>query len=70
MALLTGQEVSGYITRSYAIHVPDDPVGATVPAIVVFHGGGRDVTTVAARWGVDPPDPVPADLADYHAGLP
>jgi hypothetical protein len=23
------------------------------------------VTTIAARWGVDPPNPVPADLADY-----
>jgi poly(3-hydroxybutyrate) depolymerase len=65
MALLTGQEISGDITRSYAIHVPDDPVRATVPAIVVFHGGGQDVTTIAARWGVDPPDPVPAYLADY-----
>jgi hypothetical protein len=65
MALLTGQEISGDIIRSYGIHVPDDPVRATVPAIVVFHGGGQDVTTIAARWGVDPPEPVPAYLADY-----
>jgi len=43
MALLTGQEVSGDITRSYAIHVPERSRRATVPAIVVFNGaGGRD----------------------------
>jgi poly(3-hydroxybutyrate) depolymerase len=65
MSLLTSQEIIGSVTRSYTIHVPDNPVGATLPAIVVFHGGGQDVTTIAARWGVDPPNPVPADLADY-----
>jgi poly(3-hydroxybutyrate) depolymerase len=65
MSLLTGQDITADITRSYTIHVPDDPVRAAVPAIVVFHGGGQDVTTIAARWGVDPPNPVPVDLADY-----
>ena len=65
MSLLTGQEITADITRSYAVHVPDDPVGATVPAIVVFHGGGQDVTTIARRWGVDPPNPVPVYLTDY-----
>lgn len=65
MTLLMGEEIGGSVTRSYTIHVPDNPVRATVPAIVVFHGGGQDAATIAARWGVDPLNPVPVDLADY-----
>ena len=65
MTLLTRQEIVGSVTRSYTIHVPDDPMRGTLPAIVVFHGGGQDPETIAARWGVDPPSPVPANVADY-----
>jgi poly(3-hydroxybutyrate) depolymerase len=65
MPLLTGQSVAGLPHRSYAIQVPDNPSAATVPAIVVFHGGGQDAATIAARWGVDPPNPIPVELANY-----
>ena len=64
MSLLTDQEITADIIRSYAVHVPDDPVG--------HPSGHRRVsrwrtgwTTIARRWGVDPPDPVPAYLTDY-----
>jgi poly(3-hydroxybutyrate) depolymerase len=33
--------------------------------IIVFHGGGQDAITIAKRWYVDSPNPVPADLAGY-----
>jgi poly(3-hydroxybutyrate) depolymerase len=65
MPLLTGEEISGSVRRTYHVQVPADPVRATLPVIIVFHGGGQDAATIAARWGVDPPSPVPADLADY-----
>jgi poly(3-hydroxybutyrate) depolymerase len=65
MTLLTGQELNGTEHRTYHIEVPDDPPSATVPAVVIFHGGGQDAETIAKRWGVDPPAPVPAYLRDY-----
>jgi poly(3-hydroxybutyrate) depolymerase len=65
MSLLRNEVVSATISRTYHIHVPDNPGHASVPAIVVFHGGGQNVATIAARWGVDPPAPIPAGLADY-----
>jgi polyhydroxybutyrate depolymerase len=65
MSLLVNQEIVGAITRSYTIQVPDSPSTDVVPAIIVFHGGGGDAKVVAKRWGVDPPNPVPAALADY-----
>ena len=65
MALLTGQEPANNRRRTYHVHVPDTPPRALVPAIIVFHGGGQDATTIARRWGIDPPTPVPAALADY-----
>lgn len=65
MTLLTGQEISTDLSRTYHVHVPDDPPQATVPTIIVFHGGGQDADTIARRWGIDPPNPVPAALADY-----
>jgi len=51
--------------RTYHAYVPDNPLGPVVPAIIVFHGGGQDVRTIAARWGVTPPAPVPALLENY-----
>ena len=65
MPLLTGQSVAGLPNRTYSIWVPDNPSAATAPAIIVFHGGGQDAATIAARWGVDPPNPIPLELADY-----
>ena len=54
MPLIRGQVLSGTTDRTYHIQVPATPPQATVPAIVVFHGGGQDVTEIARRWGVDP----------------
>ncbi|HET9139473.1 hypothetical protein, partial [Actinophytocola sp.] len=65
MSLLRDQVVSATIGRIYHVQVPANPCQATVPAIIVFHGGGQDVATIAARWGVDPPNPVPVPLEDY-----
>ena len=65
MSLLTGQELIGSRRRTYHVQVPDDPAGPTVPVIIVFHGGGQDAITIAKRWYVDPPNPMPADLAGY-----
>ena len=65
MPLIRGQVLSGTTDRTYHIQVPATPPQATVPAIVVFHGGGQDVTEIARRWGVDPPNPVPAPLENY-----
>ena len=65
MTLLTGQELLGSRRRTYHVQVPNDPAGPTVPVIIVFHGGGQDAITIAKRWYVDPPNPMPADLAGY-----
>ena len=66
MPLLQNQIMSGPSRRTYHVHIPADPPQATVPAIVVFHGGGQDVATIAQRWGVDPRNPIPsANVADY-----
>ena len=65
MTLLTGQELAASRRRTYHVQVPDDPAGPTVPVILVFHGGGQDAITIAKRWYVDPPNPLPADLAGY-----
>jgi poly(3-hydroxybutyrate) depolymerase len=65
MPLLTNQPITMNRQRRYHIQVPDNPPSATVPAIIVFHGGGEDPATIAARWGVDPPNPVPANVQDY-----
>jgi poly(3-hydroxybutyrate) depolymerase len=65
MTLLTAQELIGSRRRTYHVQVPDDPAGPSVPVIIVFHGGGQDAITIAKRWYVDPPNPVPADLAGY-----
>lgn len=65
MPLFTGQTVTGQVTRTYTVQVPDNPATATVPTIIVFHGGGQDTATIAARWGVDPPAALPRDLSGY-----
>jgi poly(3-hydroxybutyrate) depolymerase len=65
MTLLTGQELAGNVRRTYHTEVPADPIRATLPLILVFHGGGQDATTIAKRWSVDPPNPVPPELSQY-----
>jgi len=65
MTLLLDQALPGNVVRTYHIQIPSNPSQAVLPVILVFHGGGQDVATIAARWGVNPPDPVPPDLDDY-----
>jgi poly(3-hydroxybutyrate) depolymerase len=65
MTLLTGQELVGSRQRTYHVQVPEDPAGPIVPVILIFHGGGQDAITIAKRWYVDPPSPLPSDLAGY-----
>lgn len=57
MPLLPGQTLSTPISRTYNVYIPDNPVQPTVPAIVVFHGGGQDAENIARRWGIDPANP-------------
>jgi poly(3-hydroxybutyrate) depolymerase len=64
MPFLSNQTLQQQVDRTYHVYVPDNPAGATVPAIVVFHGGGQDVKTIAARWGVGPGSP-PSPLDHY-----
>lgn len=63
--MLLSQTLQGQISRTYHVYVPDNPLGATVPAIIVFHGGGQDVQTIAARWGITPGNPPPPPLDRY-----
>ncbi len=65
MTLLTAQPVNEPVTRTYSVEVPNTPPLATIPAIIVFHGGGQDVANIAKRWGVHPPAPVPALVENY-----
>jgi len=65
MSLITGLTLAESGARTYTVQVPDRPVTASVPVIIVFHGGGQDSRTIAARWGVDPPNPLPRPLEDY-----
>lgn len=55
--LLPGQTLPTPISRTYHVYIPDNPVQTTVPAIVVFHGGGQDAQNIARRWGIDPANP-------------
>ena len=65
MTLLRDQALLGTVTRTYHIQIPANPTQAALPVIIVFHGGGQDAATIAARWGVSPPNPVPPDLKNY-----
>ena len=65
MPVYTDQPIAQAGDRTYHVHVPANPAQATVPAIVVFHGGGQDAATIARRWGLEPGSPVPANVADY-----
>jgi poly(3-hydroxybutyrate) depolymerase len=65
MPVLTNQPIPQNHVRTYHVHVPANPAQATVPAVVVFHGGGQDAATIARRWGLEPGNPVPANVADY-----
>lgn len=70
MAYHRNQQLMLQNDRRYHVYVPDNPVAAQLPAILVFHGGGQDVEVIAKRWGIDlnpgaPNPPVPAEVADY-----
>jgi poly(3-hydroxybutyrate) depolymerase len=65
MTLLTGQSLPSVGTRTYHIEVPANPPQASVPAILVFHGGGQDVEVMARNWGVSAAGPPPAPLDNY-----
>ena len=65
MPVLTNQLIVQGGDRTYHVHVPANPAQASVPAIIVFHGGGQDAATIARRWGLEPGNPVPANVADY-----
>jgi poly(3-hydroxybutyrate) depolymerase len=54
MPPLPGQTLQSSISRTYNVYIPDNPPQATVPAIIVFHGGGQDVQTIARHGEVDP----------------
>jgi hypothetical protein len=53
MPVLVSQPVPQNHDRTYHVQVPANPAQATVPATVVFHGGGRDAVTIAR-----PPPPL------------
>ncbi|MGH3972512.1 MAG: alpha/beta hydrolase family esterase [Pseudonocardiaceae bacterium] len=59
MPLLTGQTLVASISRTYHIYIPDNPPQATVPAIIVFHGGGQDALHLASHWGIGAGSPPP-----------
>jgi poly(3-hydroxybutyrate) depolymerase len=65
MTLLRDQSMTSGTARTYHIQIPTNPPQAAVPVIIVFHGGGQDVATIAAHWGVDPSGPVPSYLQNY-----
>lgn len=70
MPVLTNQQIPQNADRIYHVHVPANPAGPLVPAIVVFHGGGQDARVIARRWGVEPARPVPANVASYLLAFP
>lgn len=53
MPPLPGQTLQSPISRTYNVYIPDNPPQATVPAIIVFHGGGQDVRTIASHWEIE-----------------
>ena len=65
MSWLSDQTLPSTVDRTYHIQIPANPVAALLPVIIVFHGGGQDAATIARRWGVHPPSPVPPDLENY-----
>jgi polyhydroxybutyrate depolymerase len=65
MAFIGNQQIQTTRDRTYHVYVPDNPVAAQLPAILVFHGGGQAVSTIAERWGVNPPNPVPPLVENF-----
>jgi poly(3-hydroxybutyrate) depolymerase len=75
MAYYLNQQIIQQSTRQYHVYVPDNPLAAQLPTIIVFHGGGQDVEVIAKRWGIDlnpaaPNPPVPPQVQDYMLVFP
>ncbi len=54
MTLLNDQTLPGTVDPHLPHPDPGQPPQAALPVIIVFHGGGQDAATIAARWGVRP----------------
>ena len=52
MAYYRNQQFIQQNDRRYHFYVPDNPVAALLPVILVFHGG-QDVEVIAKRWGIE-----------------
>ena len=70
MTVLTNQTILQQSDRKYHVYIPDNPVADELPAILVFHGVGQSVVTIASRWGVDlnpahPNPPPPTQVENY-----
>ena len=70
MPLIRGQVLSGTTDRTYHIQVPATPPQATVPAIVVFHGGGQERHRDRPPVGRGPPEPGTGPSRELPARLP
>lgn len=65
MPVLTNQVLPQNANRTYHVHVPANPSQSAVPTIIVFHGGGQEVSTIAKHWGLQPGNPIPANVENY-----
>lgn len=65
MPMLINEPLAAIPGRTYTAWIPSNPPLATAPVILVFHGGGQETATIARAWGVVPPGPPPANVADY-----
>lgn len=66
MPFQQGNPINMATVRTYDIFIPPTPRAALLPAIIVFHGRGQDISTIELRWGIDPANPpVPPLVAEY-----
>lgn len=63
----SAQSLTTSTGRRYYVYAPDVPKAAAIPAIIVFHGSGQRIDTIAKRWGISisiplsPPAPLVQD---------
>lgn len=65
MPFQTNNSINTQTVRKFDVYVPPNPKAAALPAIIVFHGGGQDIRQIEERWGLHPPNPVPALVENY-----